>query len=167
MTLTASNVFFGFWDPFTSLSSNNVINFGLVDNVPRGSARHRARLHLATLSPRRCRSSRCRLHGQRDRPAFAVVSWQLNGNSLTGETNSTLSITNISATNTGYYSVLATNLAGSIASTNALLALVPPSAAQFQSISVQTDGSVQISFTGDAVWNYTVKPRPTSRTGVC
>ena len=32
-TFTASNVFVGFWDPFASLSSNNIINFGLVDNV--------------------------------------------------------------------------------------------------------------------------------------
>jgi GH25 family lysozyme M1 (1,4-beta-N-acetylmuramidase) len=32
-SFTASNVCVGFWDPFASLSSNNVINFGLVDNV--------------------------------------------------------------------------------------------------------------------------------------
>ncbi len=32
-SLTASNVFVGYWDPFASLSSNNAVNFGLVDNV--------------------------------------------------------------------------------------------------------------------------------------
>jgi hypothetical protein len=32
-SFTAGNVFVGFWDPFASLSSDNVINFGLVDNV--------------------------------------------------------------------------------------------------------------------------------------
>ena len=32
-SFTASNVCVGFWDPFPSLSSNNVINFGLVDNL--------------------------------------------------------------------------------------------------------------------------------------
>jgi hypothetical protein len=32
-TFTASNVFVGFWGPFASLSSNNAVNFGLVDNV--------------------------------------------------------------------------------------------------------------------------------------
>ncbi len=32
-SFTASNVFVGFWDPFASLSSNNAVNFGLVDNV--------------------------------------------------------------------------------------------------------------------------------------
>ena len=30
---TASNVFVGFWDPFASLSDNNNLSFGLVDNV--------------------------------------------------------------------------------------------------------------------------------------
>jgi hypothetical protein len=32
-TFTASNVFVGFWDPFSSLSDNNNLSFGLVDNV--------------------------------------------------------------------------------------------------------------------------------------
>ena len=32
-SFTASNVFVGFWDPFASLSDNNTLSFGLVDNV--------------------------------------------------------------------------------------------------------------------------------------
>ena len=32
-TFNANNVFVGFWDPFASLSANNAVNFGLVDNV--------------------------------------------------------------------------------------------------------------------------------------
>jgi hypothetical protein len=32
-TFTASNVFVGYWDPFTSLSDNAALSFGLVDNV--------------------------------------------------------------------------------------------------------------------------------------
>jgi GH25 family lysozyme M1 (1,4-beta-N-acetylmuramidase) len=32
-TFNSSNVFVGYWDPFASLSSNNVVNFGLLDNV--------------------------------------------------------------------------------------------------------------------------------------
>jgi hypothetical protein len=33
VTLTASNVFVGFWDPFASLTDNTNLSFGLVDNV--------------------------------------------------------------------------------------------------------------------------------------
>lgn len=32
-TFTASNVFVGYWDPFTSVSDNTALSFGLVDNV--------------------------------------------------------------------------------------------------------------------------------------
>jgi len=32
-SVTASNVFVGYWDPFTSLSDNTALSFGLVDNV--------------------------------------------------------------------------------------------------------------------------------------
>ena len=39
---------------------------------------------------------------------------------------------------------------------NALLALVAPAAAQFQILTTQ-NGTLQISFTGDAFWNYTVE----------
>ena len=62
----------------------------------------------------------------------------------------------VAATNTGYYSVVATNLIGATNSFSALLALVSPSAAQFQSINV-LNGTVQIGFIGDAYWTYTVE----------
>src|SRR5262249_17946366 len=32
-TLTYSNIFIGYWDPFSSLSSNTNLSFGLVDNL--------------------------------------------------------------------------------------------------------------------------------------
>ena len=62
----------------------------------------------------------------------------------------------VAATNIGNYSIVATNIAGSVTSSNALLALLPPGAAQFQAISLQSD-ALQISFTGDAYWTYTIE----------
>jgi len=50
-TFTASNVFVGFWDPFASLSSNNVINFGLVDNVRVEVPAVAAQFQLISLQP--------------------------------------------------------------------------------------------------------------------
>jgi hypothetical protein len=52
---------------------------------------------------------------------------------------------------------MATNIAGSVTSSNATLALLPPAAAQFQTVNLQADGTVRISFTGDAVWNYAIE----------
>ena len=83
--------------------------------------------------------------------------WSLNGTNILDATNTSYAIAFVAVTNTGNYSVVATNLAGFATSSDAALALLPPVAAQFGSISVQPDGTVQISFAGDAVWNYTVE----------
>ena len=50
-TFTASNIFVGFWDPFASLSANNAINFGLVDNVRVEVPAVAAQFQLISLQP--------------------------------------------------------------------------------------------------------------------
>ena len=60
--------------------------------------------------------------------------WQFNGTNISGATNASYALAFVAATNAGNYSVAATNIAGAATSSNALLALLPPSAAQFQSI---------------------------------
>ncbi len=53
--------------------------------------------------------------------------WQLNGTNITGATNDALTVTNVQATNTGIYKVVAGNGAGaSITSSNATLTLLSP-----------------------------------------
>jgi len=82
--------------------------------------------------------------------------WLFNGTNIFGATNASYTIASMATTNVGNYSVTITNVAGSLTSTNAELALVAPAPAQFQSIGVQS-GDVQIVFSGDAFWNYTVE----------
>ena len=77
--------------------------------------------------------------------------WQFNGTNISGATNSILTIASVALTNAGNYSVVATNIAGSAVSTNALLSILPPMPAQFQNVALQTNGTLQITFTGDAV----------------
>ena len=155
-TFTASNVFVGFWDPFVSLSSNNVINFGLVDNV---RVEVPAILPAFTTQPL---AQAVKLGTNITLTAAATglpapsYQWRLNGTNISGATNTSYALAFVATTNTGNYSVVATNLAGSVTSTNALLALVAPGAAQFQAVGV-TGGAVQISFTGDAYWTYTIE----------
>jgi GH25 family lysozyme M1 (1,4-beta-N-acetylmuramidase) len=155
-SLTASNVFVGFWDPFSSLSANNAVNFGLVDNV---------RVELPAVAPSlltQAGSQTVKLGTNITFTASASglpspnYQWRFNGTNILGATNSTFALAFVAATNVGNYSVVVTNLAGSMTSTNALLALAPPAAAQFQSIAL-SGGAVQISFTGDAYWNYTIE----------
>ncbi len=155
-TFTASNVFVGFWDPFASLSSNNVINFGLVDNVRVESP---ATAPVFTLQPVaqtvKLGTNVTFTAGASGLPA-PNFQWQFNGTNILGATNATYALAFVTQTNTGNYSVIASNLMASVASTNAALALTAPAAAQFTAISVNS-GAVQIAFTGDAYWTYTVE----------
>ncbi|MCX6926600.1 MAG: immunoglobulin domain-containing protein, partial [Verrucomicrobia bacterium] len=52
--------------------------------------------------------------------------WNLNGNSLSGATNSSLILTNAQLDQAGTYTVLVTNLMGSVQSSNAVLTVNPP-----------------------------------------
>jgi hypothetical protein len=86
-------------------------------------------------------------------PAF---QWQFDGANIPGAINASFTLPFVAATNTGNYSVLATNVAGSVTSSNAALSLLPPAAAHFAAITMN-GGRVEISFTGDAYWNYTIE----------
>ena len=155
-TFTASNVFVGFWDPFTSLSSNNVINFGLVDNV---------RVESPAVAPAWLTQPVAQSVRLGTNVTFAAAAtglpapnyqWRFNGTNILGATNSSYVIAFAAPTNTGNYSVTASNFMGAVPSTNALLALVSPAAAQFTSI-VNSSGAVQVAFNGDAYWTYTIE----------
>ena len=52
--------------------------------------------------------------------------WQFNGASLLNATNAAYVTQAVGATNTGNYSVVVTNLAGSVTSSNALLTVIIP-----------------------------------------
>ena len=157
VTLTASNIFLGYWDSFTSISDNTNLSFGLIDNV---RVEVPAVTPLLTLSPQ---SQTVKLGTNLLFTAAASgvpapnFQWQFNGTNISGATSSNFALVNVTATNTGNYSVVVTNIAGAVTSSNAALTLLAPAAAQFQSISVQPDGGVQINFAGDAVWNYTIE----------
>ena len=155
-TFTSSNVFVGFWDPFPSLSSNNVINFGLVDNVRVESPAVAPAFSLQPVAQTVKLGTNVMFTAAASGLPSPNYQWRLNGTNIFGATNSSYALTFVAATNTGNYSVLATNIAGSFTSTNALLTLVASAAAQFQSISA-AGGAVQISFNGDAYWTYTIE----------
>ncbi len=53
--------------------------------------------------------------------------WRFSGSTIPGATASTLTLTNVQATNAGNYSVVITNLAGTAVSANATLTVLPPS----------------------------------------
>jgi GH25 family lysozyme M1 (1,4-beta-N-acetylmuramidase) len=156
-TFTASNVFVGFWDPFSSLTDNTNLNFGLVDNV---------RVEVPAVAPVITTNPAPQLVKLGTNVTFTVAAtglpapnfqWQFNGTNILAATNSNFSIAFVATTNAGSYSVTATNIAGAALSSNALLSLLPPMPAEFQPPVVQPDGTVQVSFSGDAYWTYTIE----------
>ena len=155
-TFTASNVFVGFWDPFASLTDNTNLSFGLVDNM---------RVEVPAILPAFATQPLAQTVKLGTNVMFtasatglpaANYQWRFNGTNILGATNASCALAFVAATNAGNYSVIATNIAGSLTSSNALLALLPPSAAQFQSVNLN-GGAVQISFTGDSYWTYTIE----------
>src|SRR5262249_18350495 len=71
--------------------------------------------------------------------------WRLNGNPLVGATNSSYTRTNVQPADTGDYSVLVTNVAGTVASSNATLTVnsgTPSILAQWNFNSVSPDANV-------------------------
>ena len=155
-SFTASNVFVGFWDPFASLTDNTNLSFGLIDNV---------RVEVSAIAPVITTNPLPQMVKLGSNVVFTVAAnglplpalqWQFDSTNIPGATNSSFGIATVMATNVGNYSVVVTNVAGTATSAGAELSLLPPAAAQFQSVSV-TGGMVQISFSGDPYWAYTIE----------
>jgi len=156
-TFTASNVFVGFWDPFASLTDNTNLSFGLVDNL---------RVEVPAVAPVITAQPQGVWAGFGSNVTFSVTAtglpapalqWLFNGTNLSGMTNTNLVLTNIQAASAGNYSVIATNVAGSVLSSNALLSIIPTQPAQFQLISLQPDGSLQLVASGQAGATYVIE----------
>lgn len=156
-TFTASNVFVGFWDAFSSLTDNTNLNFGLVDNV---------RVEVPAIAPIITTNPLPEIVKLGTNVTFVAAAsglptpsyqWQFNGTNISAATNSSFILANVATTNLGNYSIIASNVAGSAISASAALSLVPPTPAEFQPLLVQSDGTVQVSFNGDAYWTYTIE----------
>jgi len=155
-TYTASNVFVGFWDPFASVTDNTNLSFGLVDNL---------RVEVPAAAPLFTTNPLAQTVALGANALFTATAtglpapayqWLFNGANIPGATNSHYALAFVAATNVGTYSVVATNLAGTALSSNALLSLQPPAAPQFQSITA-AGGGLQISFTGDPYWTCAIQ----------
>jgi hypothetical protein len=156
-TFTASNVFVGYWDPFSSLSDNTNLSFGLVDNV---------RVEVPAIAPTISLQPTNLSVKLTSNATFTVTAaglpapsyqWRFNNTNISGATVSSYTRTNAQPGDVGNYSVVITNIAGSLASSNAALTLIPPAPAQFQLVSLQPDRSLRIVFNGDPAWTYTVE----------
>jgi len=76
--------------------------------------------------------------------------WRFHGTNLPGATQDTYTRLAAQTVHAGDYSVVISNVAGAVTSSNALLTVQPWSPVQFQSVSRLPDGRVQFTITGNA-----------------
>ena len=84
-------------------------------------------------------------------PAY---QWRFNSADISGATNLSYTRLNAQAGDAGNYSVLVTNVAGGLVSSNALLIVTPLAPLWFQSIAAQPDGRMTLVVTGEPGYAY-------------
>jgi DNA-binding beta-propeller fold protein YncE len=84
--------------------------------------------------------------------------WLFNSAPISGATATNYTVPNAQSADAGSYSVVVTNLAGSVTSLVATLTvLVPPQPGQFDSLSLLADGSLLLNMSGMANTNYVLE----------
>ena len=133
------------------------MNFGLVDNVRVEVPAFAAAISIQPTSISVKLTSNATFAVTATGLPVPAYQWRFNGTNIPGATVSSYTRTNVQPGDVGNYSVVITNIAGSITSSNAVLTLIPPAPAQFQLVSLQPDRRLRIVFNGDPEWSYTVE----------
>ena len=145
-TFTASNICLGYWDSFASLSDNPELSFGLVDNVRVERVVTNAPPFItthptsATVTAGHAVSFNVAAGGT---PPLAY-QWQRNETNLPGATANSYTLEPAQMSATGSYSVLVSNVAGTVTSSNALLTVLPPTPLKFDRLALQPNGALSL-----------------------
>jgi hypothetical protein len=83
--------------------------------------------------------------------------WRFQGTNVAGATASSYTRASVQTSDAGMYSVVITNLAGTATSSNAQLTVTLPLAPRIQTVSVEPDGSVRLTFSGQAGAPYAIE----------
>ena len=87
-----------------------------------------------------------------------AYQWQFNGTNIAGATNAALTLTNVGLTNAGDYTVILSNKAGSVTSSNAVLTIISPPAIsvqpQSQSGGLDTSVTFNVVASGSGLLGY-------------
>jgi hypothetical protein len=85
-----------------------------------------------------------------------IYQWRFNGTNISTATESAYTRFNVQTNDAGAYSVVVTNAAGFDTSSNAVLTVTLPARAQFQSITREPDGRMNLMITGEAGISYSI-----------
>ncbi|MFN7140700.1 MAG: immunoglobulin domain-containing protein, partial [Limisphaerales bacterium] len=159
-TYGGNNFFIGYWDMFASISDNAALSFGLVDNV-------RVEVTTEAVPPTITTQPQSITVAQGGSATFSVSAtgttnlfyqWRHNGANISGATQSSYTRLNVQSSHAGNYSVVVTNIAGSITSGNATLTVnTPPSITsqpQSQTVYEGESAAFSVGVTGTAPFSY-------------
>lgn len=128
-SLTASNIFIGYWDSFNSLSSNTNLSFGMFDNV-------RVEQYVAYVPPYFTSQPESKTVIAGSNAVFSAAAggstnltyqWRFAGTNIAGATQSAYTRATARTIDAGNYAVVVANPYGSVTSSvAALTVLVPP-----------------------------------------
>jgi hypothetical protein len=150
-SFTANNIFVGYWDGFNSISDNAALSFGLVDNV-------RVERYVTNAPPFLTSQPANQTVVQGNDVTFGAVAggttplsyqWRQNGTAIAGATGSSYTRSNAQAAHAGNYTLVATNVAGSVTSAVAVLTVLVPEPLRFEGASVQPDGGLRLVLSGE------------------
>jgi len=155
--LAPGNIFVGCWDSFASLSSNTNLSFVLVDNVRVETPAIAPMISVQPLADAVKVTSNATFNVTAAGTPAPAYQWLFNGTNIDGATTASYTRTNVQYSEAGNYSVLVSNLAGFVVSSNALLTILPASPAEFAVAILQPDGSLNLTLSGDAGATYFVE----------
>ena len=149
VTFTSSNIFIGLWDSFASLSDDTNLTFCIVDNV---------RVEVPVAAPGIITPPQPLAVTQGSNATFTVVAsgaptpayqWRFGATNIAGATASSYTRASAQPGDAGNYSVLLTNIGGSITSSAVALTVnIPPTiSAQPQPVAVKLTSNATFTVT--------------------
>jgi len=154
-TLTANNIFVGYWDSFISVSDNAALSFGLVDNVRVERLITNVPPYI-TVQPESVNTvpgSNATFSVTAGGTAALAYQWRLNGTNIVGATSASYARNNVQPPDVGNYSVAISNASGGVTSAVALLSLTPTSPLNFDFIGLWPDSQVRLTLSGAPGFN--------------
>lgn len=158
-TLTASNIFIGYYDTFNSLSDNTNFSFGMFDNV-------RVERLVTNVPPFITAQPQSLSVPPGSNATFTVTAggtatlayqWRHDGTNLAGATQGSFTRGNAQAGHAGAYSAVITNASGSVTSTVANLTIILPATPPvFGAVTLLNGNEIQFSLTSDPGSNLTL-----------
>jgi uncharacterized repeat protein (TIGR01451 family) len=137
------------------VQSSNVGSYCVVVSNFAGSATSSDAVLTLNLPPTITQEPTSVITNQGADVAFGVIvtgtspvtyQWQFNATNLTGATNGALTLSNVQASQAGFYAVIVTNVAGSTISSYAVLTVNLPPAINPQPVSTTTNQGASVTF---------------------